>query len=173
MRLFIAVNMPEAVKGAIEQAQTELRARLPQSRITWSKREQFHLTLKFLGAVEPGALPALTQAIRDACRGFASLQLRAERIGFFPDLRRPRVVWVGVHDKKEELLLVQTAVESAVKGFSVEKPEGKFAGHVTLGRCQEIRKPQVEVLTRLASHLKETVFGEWTEDKVELIRSEF
>src|SRR2546423_15665143 len=92
-RLFVAINIPEPVKTEIEKAQAELRAALPERCIRWTRREQFHLTLKFLGNVEARGVPELTQAIALACRGFAALSLRAERIGFFPHMRSPRVIW--------------------------------------------------------------------------------
>jgi len=172
-RLFIAISLPENVKDEIEKAQAALRRALPGGSVRWTKREQFHLTLKFLGDLDGARVEELSDSLRRACERFSPLRLRAERIGFFPDRRRPRVVWVGIHDVSEELPKVQAAIESAVKSFTARKPEGRFAGHVTLGRCQEIRKPHVETLTRLASGMKETVFGEWTADKIELVRSEF
>src|ERR1035437_7704374 len=100
-RLFIAVTIPEEVKTKIEEAQGKLRRALPERAVHWTRREQFHLTLKFLGDVDAARVEALGEAIRDACQGFGALHLRAERVGFFPDLRYPRVVWVGVKDQAE------------------------------------------------------------------------
>src|SRR4051812_7451283 len=100
-RLFIAISVPDAVKTEMEQAQAELRRALPEGCVRWTRREQFHLTLKFLGSVEAQRVAALADAIRGACQGFTPLRLRAERIGCFPDLRFPRVVWAWVHDRQE------------------------------------------------------------------------
>src|ERR1039458_10598341 len=90
-RLFVAVTVPESVKAKMEEAQAELRRVLPQRSVRWARREQFHLTLRFLGDVEAARVEALGEAIRAACRGFGALHLHAERVGFFPDLRHPRV----------------------------------------------------------------------------------
>src|SRR5436853_393662 len=98
-RLFIAMTVPDAVKAEIEKAQAELRAALPGV-VRWTKRGQFHLTLRFLGNVPADRVELLTRAVRDVCAGFAALRLRAERIGCFPDLRFPRVIWAWVHDEK-------------------------------------------------------------------------
>ena len=98
LQLFIAVTIPEEVKAKIAAAQAELRRVLPERVVRWIRREQFHLTLKFLGDVDAARVGALGEAIRAACRGFSPLALRAERVGFFPDLRYPRVAWVGVQD---------------------------------------------------------------------------
>src|SRR5207249_100197 len=117
LRLFIAVTIPEKVKTEIEKAQSELRRSVPSARARWTTREQFHLTLRFLGSVESERIDALTEAVRGACQGFAALELRAERIGFFPGPRRPRVVWAGIHDQQGQLGQVHRAVTAATQGF--------------------------------------------------------
>ena len=172
LRLFIAISLPSVVKDEIEKAQGEMRDALPPECVRWTKREQFHLTLKFLGNVEASQLPALADALRNASKNFSTLHLRAEQIGFFPNARSPRVVWVWVHDEKELLPQLQAAVESAVKGFTMEESEGKFTGHVTLGRVKLVKRPQAEILAQFASRLAHRQFGDWTAEQVELIRSE-
>lgn len=173
VRLFIAVGVPEAIKDEMERAQAELRRGARDARIRWAGREQFHVTLRFLGNVEGQRLEALGEAVRGACVGFRALHLRAARVGFFPDGRNPRVVWVGVEDEEQQLASLQRAVESASQPFTAEAPEERgFSGHVTLGRIKGIRRPEVEELGRLAAGMAERVFGEWTGDEVEIIRSE-
>ena len=147
-RLFIAVAIPEGVKAKMEAAQAELRRALPERSVRWARREQFHLTLRFLGDVEAARVEALAEAIRAACRGFGALHLRAERVGFFPDLRYPRVVWVGVQDQAEQLPRLQQAVEAATAGFTTEEKEERFTGHVTLARIKGIKRPEAEALAR-------------------------
>jgi 2'-5' RNA ligase len=171
-RVFIAISLPEQVKDQIEKAQEELRGALPADCVCWTKRRQFHLTLRFLGAVESQRLDALIDAVRRACEGFGVLQLRAGQIGCFPDLRHPRVVWARVHDRQERLPLLQRAVETATAGFTREEPEGTFTGHVTLGRCKTIKRRHAEILAELAKAMEHSVFGEWTADRADIIRSE-
>jgi RNA 2',3'-cyclic 3'-phosphodiesterase len=171
-RLFVAISLPDAVKDEIEKAQGQIRGALREDFIRWAKPEQFHLTLKFLGNVAPSRVAELTEALRAACVNFSALQLRAERIGFFPNMRFPRVVWASVHDGKDILPRLQEAIATNIGGF-VEKQEGKkFTGHITLGRMERINRPQSELLTKLAYGMGERFFGEWTANKVELIRSE-
>ena len=171
-RLFIAINIPEAVKAEMEKAQAELRRALPQGCARWTKREQFHLTLKFLGSVDAHRVEALAGAIRGACQGFTSLRLRAERIGCFPDLRFPRVVWAWVHDRQEQLPRLQQAIETATRDFTAEAPEEKFIGHMTLGRTRGIKRREAGVLAKAVAGMVETAFGEWIADRIEIMRSE-
>src|SRR5437868_6844677 len=98
LRLFLAIPVPEGIRKEIEKAQQELRSALPESRIRWTRRQQFHLTLTFLGNVEAARSEDLVEAVRGACDSFFALNLRAESIGCFPNLRRPRVLWSQIQD---------------------------------------------------------------------------
>ena len=171
-RVFIAISLPDHVKDEIERALEQLRSALPGKCIRWAKREQWHLTLKFLGNVESRRLETLTASIRDACAAFRVLQLRAGQIGFFPDARRPRVVWTRVRDGRNRLPSLQRAVETAAAGFTSEAPEPKFTGHVTLGRCRLIKRSQTEMLSMLVKAMEDRVLGEWTADRLDIIRSQ-
>ena len=171
-RLFVAISPTEAVKDEIEKAQRQLRDGLPGKFVRWTKREQFHLTLSFLGDVAEARVAELIEVLRDVCRPFSAMRLRAERIGFFPDMRFPRVIWAWVHDEKDILPRLQEAIAARVQNFTDVRPEKKFTGHVTLGRTQNIKRPQAEVLAKLALGMVDTFLGEWMADKVELIRSE-
>lgn len=171
-RLFIAIIVAQEVKTEMEKAQQELARALPQGCVHWAGRDQFHLTLKFLGKVEVRRVEQLTDAVRAACRGFAAMPFRAERLGFFPQGRSPRVIWAGVNDPNGQLSGLQAAVEAATRGFTIEKQEKKFTGHVTLGRAKDIRRREADVLAKLGAAMAGRFFGQWTADRVEIIRSE-
>lgn len=172
LRLFVAISLPEDVKSEIEKAQREMRQALPPNAVRWTKREQFHLTMKFFGNVAEAHVGELIESLRNACLPFKSMRLRAEGVGFFPEARFPRVVWVGVRDSEETLPRLQQAIEASVKNFTEEKPEGKFMGHVTLGRIQHIHRSQAETLAKLANGMANRSFGAWIAEGVELIRSD-
>jgi RNA 2',3'-cyclic 3'-phosphodiesterase len=171
-RLFIAVTIPEGVKAKIEEMQAELRRALTDRNVRWTRREQFHLTLRFLGDVEAARVEGLGEAMRGACRGFTPLRLRAEGIGCFPDLRYPRVLWTGVRDETEQLTRLQAAVELASRDFTTEAKEEHFTGHVTLARIKGIKRPEAEALAVAVEGMKARLLGQWTAYKVELIQSE-
>lgn len=172
LRLFIALAIPEAVKAELEQAQTDLRRVLPGPNVRWTRREQFHLTLKFLGDVEAARVEALGEALRGACQGFAPLRLRAAGVGGFPDLCYPRVLWTGVRDETDQLPRLQAAVDVVSRDFTSAEKEERFTGHVTLARIKGIKRAAAEALARVAVGLKERLFGQWTAYKMELMQSE-
>jgi 2'-5' RNA ligase len=182
LRLFVAMSPPESVKDQIEKAQQQLRRATPGNIVRWTKRDQFHLTLKFLGNVEAIRVNELKAALHGACLGVGSLRLRAEGVGFFPGARVPRVLWIGVHDKENGLSRLQNSVEMSVEKFTAENaaqpwsagvsPASQFTGHITLGRIQRIRRAESETLSKATAEIANPFFGEWTTNRVELIRSE-
>jgi 2'-5' RNA ligase len=171
-RLFIAISLPEKVKAEVEKVQDTLRRALPIGAVRWTKPDQYHLTLKFLGNVRVSDTDALVQAAREACQNFPSLRLRAEWIGFFPTETKPRIVWVGVHDRGNDLKKLQKTVETAVKPFTKEAIEKNFTGHMTLGRCKDIERKNAELLRKVAGGYSKRFFGAWVAAEVEIYRSD-
>jgi len=170
-RLFIAIALPEPVRHAIEKAQDGLRAALPAKSIRWTRTDQFHLTLRFLGGVEAQRVERLSDAVRRACTGAGVLQLRAAGIGVFPGARRPRVVWTGVDDTDGRLAELQRSIEAVTNGFTDEPPQEKFTGHVTLARCRDINRADASTLATLVQAMAHRSFGDWTAAGVDIIRS--
>jgi RNA 2',3'-cyclic 3'-phosphodiesterase len=171
-RLFVAVTVPEQIKARILEAQSRLRHGHPQEAIRWTRPEQFHLTLRFLGHLETSQVEPLIESLRAACHGFGVLHLRAAGAGFFPRPSSPRVLWAGVADSGERLPALWEAVQSATNLFTTEEPDNSFTGHITLARIKFIRPTEAETLAADVNELATTVFGEWTASEVELIRSQ-
>jgi LigT like Phosphoesterase len=116
-RLFIAISLPEHVKNEIERAQEELRGAGSRDCVGWTRRAQLHLTLKFLGNVEPRCVDALTNALGLACERCDLLPLCAGRIGVFPDMRRPRLIWAGQNRPRPQRAWARwLALHHAVRG---------------------------------------------------------
>ncbi len=168
----MAVSLPDEIKGRIYDAQKEVAEMLPGQGIRWTRQEQFHLTLRFLGDVEAARTEALAEALRGACRGFSPLRLRAEGIGCFPDFRRPRVLWTGVWDATQQLPRLHEAVAGASRGFTSEEKEERFTGHITLARFKGINRATAEALAQAATRIKKRCFGDWTACHIELMQSE-
>lgn len=172
LRLFIALSVPADVREKIKAAQDDLRRALSRARIRWTRPEQFHLTLRFLGDVKAQRLPQLTEAVTAACKGLAPLNLRAARLGCFPNARRPRVIWVGIDDSSGQLAPLQRAIQTATNDFTAEELEPHFSGHVTLGRIKEIQRKETDALATAIAASASKSFGEWTADHVDIMRSE-
>jgi 2'-5' RNA ligase len=172
LRLFIAIPIPEPVRDEIIRVQQEMQPLAPRGAARWTRPDQFHLTLRFLGDVPGAGLDKLKESVNAVCRSAQPLQMRAEGVGFFPNPHSPRVVWVGIHDKAGLLVDLQKRIETVVRPFTVEPGEKNFSGHVTLGRLKNLKPPDARKLAAHAQTVKARTFGEWTADEIEIIRSE-
>ena len=171
-RLFVAITVPDAIREEMLRVQHELQLLAPRGAVRWTKPEQFHLTLRFLGDVSSDRVMDLQEAVRAVCASAPVLHLRAQGVGFFPHARAPRVVWVGINDSGNHLVNLQRKIEDAVRPFTAETGGERFAGHVTLGRFKQFNVLGVRELTAGAEAMKDRRFGEWTGREIEIIRSE-
>lgn len=171
-RLFIAISVPAAVKAEVEKVQKELASLLSDDAVRWSRPEFLHLTLRFLGNVATSRTNELVEKLSSTRRKFAPLQLRAERIGFFPEHGLPRVLWIAVSDKSQQLERLQSAIQTATLDFTSESAEKEFASHITVGRSRKIRRPEADILNSFAARMHRRLFGEWFVDSVELFKSD-
>ncbi|MGA3285096.1 MAG: RNA 2',3'-cyclic phosphodiesterase [Verrucomicrobiota bacterium] len=172
LRLFVAIPMPEAVRKEITGVQQELQRLVSRDAVRWTNPEQFHLTLRFLGDVPVERVAALQEAVNAVCHGSPALHLRAQGVGFFLNARSPRVIWAGVNDGEGRLADLQKKIEGAVGPFAEKPSSERFAGHVTIGRVKFLKRPEAETLAAQAQAVKDRLFGEWTANEVELIRSD-
>ena len=134
MRLFLAVEIPEALKKILGDIQEELKPKI-KSKLTWVRPEQMHITLKFLGEVGEDAIPEILTSLSSI--KIIPFSLRLQRLGGFPNARNPRVLWAG-YEESQELKELHGRVDSAVsQWFEQEK---HFKGHVTIARVKYIEE---------------------------------
>jgi 2'-5' RNA ligase len=171
-RLFVAIPISPEVKTAIQRTQALIRQHAPKEGISWTRPEQFHLTLKFLGDVAPDSVPALIEALRLAAADFGPLGLLVQGLGFFPSARVPRVLWAGITDASRQLMDLQAEVEKACSDFTAEPAENRFHAHVTLARVKRFQGQAGGDLANAVAPHQEQVFGGWAATHLELIRSQ-
>jgi len=170
-RLFAAITIPEPVRNEMIAVQRELKP-LALGDVRWTNAEQLHLTLKFLGSVPAASIAAVKNSLSEACAGTRPFSLRAKGIGFFPNERQPRVIWVGFENDENVLTDLQLRVARALTPFAEKPGSEKFLPHATLGRFQKYRRHKTEKLLPRAAALGGQVFGEWPVADVGLFRSE-
>lgn len=138
MRLFIAVNLPVWIKDQLASLKTDL----PQA--TWTRRETYHITLRFLGdGIEESRIPALKDAL--AAIQLSAFELQLKGVGRFPpNPKKPaRVLWVGIAPNPR-LNALYDAVERCVTTLGFPADDHDFrGGHITLAR---LRSPKPEPL---------------------------
>ncbi len=135
MRTFLAIALPPAVSRNIEAIQNRLKRRL-QGDIRWVRPAGIHLTLKFFGEVVPEAVEKIATAVAGPAAATAPFVLEARGLGAFPDVTRPRVIWLGVAGETGALLSLQRNLEQALSGAGFPREERPFRAHLTLGRVK-------------------------------------
>ncbi|HBL31199.1 MAG TPA: RNA 2',3'-cyclic phosphodiesterase [Acidobacteria bacterium] len=133
MRLFVALEIPEAVRRDVARRVAGLRERLPRAR--WVDTSILHLTLLFLGEVDAARLRVLTPALRTAFAKRRPLSLRLAGAGTFPAGRPARVAWVGMETPGDLTGLQVDLTTAAVASIGFTPEERPFHPHVTLARC--------------------------------------
>jgi 2'-5' RNA ligase len=168
MRLFVAVNLPDAVRHAAWNSAATLRdAGFP---VKWVGVNALHLTLKFLGEVGSERQTEVQDAVSAAASGSAQFVMPLAGFGAFPNPRRARVIWLGCESVAElELLVHRVEQQMSEIGFPIEgRP---FHPHLTLGRVRRDARPASlagldEMLQRLQFQSQTVV------ESVDLMQSE-
>lgn len=107
------------------------------SGVAWVAPENFHVTLKFLGAVEEARLADVTSAVSATAAAAAPFEVAVRGLGAFPAATRARVLWAGTDDPAGRLRGLASAVDEALGALGFPREDRPFAGHVTLGRVRE------------------------------------
>ena len=131
VRSFVALPCPPGLREAIAAARPAWR--LASDGVRWTRPEQLHLTLRFLGQADPLRLSALVEGLAAATAAAAPIRLRPGEPGAFPDWRRPRVLWLGL-DGGAALGALAAAVEAAARAAAFAEEARPFHPHLTLGR---------------------------------------
>jgi 2'-5' RNA ligase len=171
MRAFIAVKIAPALLDAASALQSRLESQCAGV-VHWSKPDQMHLTLCFLGDVAAEKIGPLESALRSACGGTRPLALRLERLGCFPNVNRPKVIWLGVNSAGEALQSLAQRVRQATQSFGEHQEDRSFQAHLTLGRIRQARPRELDKLSAAIANTAASSLGEWTANSVELMGSE-
>jgi 2'-5' RNA ligase len=140
IRAFIAIELPDPVKDSLLSLEDRLRpAEHPYMK--WVDPQGIHLTLKFLGNIKSDQVPQIIEAIAPLARGLSSLELQIGGLGVFPNLQRPRVIWVAVTGQVEPLIALQRDIDQALSPLGFSREGRTFTPHLTLGRLRERASP--------------------------------
>ena len=139
LRAFIAVEIPHTIRQAIHQATSTLRAELG-TLVRWVSPGNMHLTMKFLGDTSPSQLDLLTQTLLAQADSVPAFDIHVGGLGSFPNLKRARVVWIGVQ-APAEMGMLSRGIESACARLGYESEKRGFSPHLTIGRVRQDASP--------------------------------
>jgi 2'-5' RNA ligase len=134
IRAFFAVELPASVKDGLGRVSAELAR--SGADVRWIPAENLHLTLKFLGEIEPERLGAVREAVQAAVASLPRFEWRPGGIGAFPSAVAPAIVWAGAEEGAGRLVALASSVEDAVASACVARDARPFSPHVTIGRAR-------------------------------------
>jgi RNA 2',3'-cyclic 3'-phosphodiesterase len=141
VRAFIAVPLPDPILVFLGKLQSEIK--LSGIKAAWPNPDTFHLTLKFLGMVSHDRLPSI-QAVMERFSGYCpNLFLTVGRIGVFPGVRNPRVVWADIGGQTRRLTHLFRDLDRALCALEFPGQPRRFSPHITLGRIKSRVSPGV------------------------------
>jgi 2'-5' RNA ligase len=169
IRAFIAIKVPEEIQEKLKGIQEKLKQ--SETQVSWVKPGNIHLTLKFLGDITETQIPDIITSLKESVKAVSPFQLQVGYAGAFPNVRFPRVVWIGVTDDEDKSLKTfHDDLETRLVQLGFKKEGGRFQPHLTLGRVRS-QKNRSNLLRAIESMVNIWV-GEIPVDAVYLIRSE-
>ncbi len=165
MRLFVALEIPPAVRKSLGEFLAVLRALSSQPR--WVRTDNLHITLKFIGEVQQQKLGDIRAAL-SAVHSDRSVTLDFRGVGFFPNEKRPRVFWAGI-EASANLARLASDIDRAFEKLGVPPEKRPFSPHLTLARFEPPELPE-----KLRAAIQESatcVFGSVAAEEFHLIES--
>lgn len=155
IRSFIAIELPATIQVELGRVIKQLG---PATRaVRWVPAQNIHLTLQFLGDVEASAVANLQATLKQEAKLRRPFEIHVGQSGAFPNLRRPRVIWIGVQ-APPELADLQRGIARALAPLGYPPEDRPFSPHLTLGRVSQHAAP--EEIGKLANLLAKTTVGE-------------
>ena len=131
LRLFIAVDIES---NTCKDALHTLQQILPRKGLSWTSDNQFHLTLKFLGATKAELVERIIKVLENL--KFESFKIEFTETGAFPTNKRPRVLWTGITMGADPLISIANQIETQLETIGIPLSERPFQPHLTLARVK-------------------------------------
>ena len=138
MRTFIAIEIPSEVKSALAALQDDLRR--AGADVSWTRPENIHLTLRFLGEVDEKRVGEVEKVCVTSAAKFQPFTLRLNDTGVFPNARQPRILWAGLAGEIEKAVEMRERLNDGLALIGFEREEKDFRPHLTIGRVKSNRK---------------------------------
>jgi len=163
MRIFIAVDLPDSIRKALQEVQRELRPATNVAR--WVAPEAIHITLKFIGEIPEKRLSVVDEGLKALT--WKAFLISVHGVGFFPGSRSPRVFWAGMEAPTMQGLAEE--IDARLERLGFEREKRAFRPHITLARARDVRLDPS--LVKASSKFADHHFGSFTVDRVFVFQS--
>lgn len=168
IRSFIAIAVPPETRSCLDRIAGKLKA--TTSDVRWVKRDDVHLTLKFLGDVEERRIPEIEGCIEQCIAEIPSFSIAVRDLGAFPSDHNPQIIWIAAEDASGRLAAVQLSLEEGLSRMGFKKEKRSFFPHLTLGRLKSARGK--EAVRRGLATLQHADCGAYHAESVCLYKSD-
>jgi 2'-5' RNA ligase len=134
MRTFIAIELPQNIKDTLASLQAQLKA--SGADVSWVRRQNIHLTLKFLGERDDKKIKQAAQEMEETAKNHLAFRATLSSIGAFPKIDSARIVWVGIEQGDKETKAIAAELEDRIARLGIPKEERPFSSHITIGRTK-------------------------------------
>jgi len=173
IRTFIAIELDDTHHRALSDLQRRFKRECAERAVRWVTPENVHLTLKFLGEVDAGRMPALQHAVSDACAGIVPFTLAIAGAGAFPNTRHPNVIWVGVAGEIERAAVLAERIDERCVQLGFARDEHPFLPHLTLGRVKRDTSPaDRRTIGEMIANAQVGTLGELRTQRISVMKSE-
>ena len=139
MRVFVAVDIGDAVRReaarVVGALMMKLEAAKTPPKVAWVTPAALHVTIKFLGDVEPDEVERLKGLLAPPIP-VAPFEIAWRGIGTFPNNRQPRALWLGVINGAAQLAAIEAEISKRIAGAALELADRALLPHLTLGRVK-------------------------------------
>lgn len=136
IRAFLAIEPPDDILRSVLDLQERLR-RTVKGKIVWTRAGSQHITLKFFGDVSTEDIDSISRSVKSRLQPGWSINLKVENLGFFPNARKPRVLWCAAVGDVEKLAALQKQLDNDFARLGFASEDRSFRAHLTLARIRE------------------------------------
>ncbi len=182
IRSFIAININDSLRGKIGDIVNGLVE--TNADVRWVKSENLHITLKFLGNINEEEIQLIKDVLMKVSSKYYSFGILLENIGCFPNIKRPRIIWIGIRDSSA-IIQIYKDIDKMLFKAGFEKEKKAFSPHITIGRVKSMNgyikvKDKIKTLNinnkekPEINHVQLTdfIFGNMTMNSLSLMRSD-
>lgn len=167
-RIFIAVNLPENIRKKL----SDYTAKWPELPCRWTKKDNLHITLNFLGYLTDEELLEVIKIVKEVAPRHDPFFINLRSILYGPKGKPPRLIWVE-GEKSEDLGKLQEDLGNSLEGFGVKsakEQERGYVPHITLGRLKQWEFQRIEPEAR--PEIQEEIRLNFETSSIEIMESE-
>lgn len=165
-RLFISLEIPEYIQEEIITLRQEIYG-VGTERIRWEREEKLHITLKFLGEIDPTLESKICSALQSVVAKYQSLHLEFSKFGLFLRHGIPSILWIGL-ENNDLLNSIQRDIDNQLSRLNIKKDKHRFKAHITILRLKG--RENMEQINNFLDYPLENL--QFTSKKINLMKSQ-